>query len=121
MKSFLILAATTMLALVASPNAEARPCSSHHRVHTFVSGHTSCGCPIYTQRHFSHYDRYGRVHYRYVRVPVRHRCRAVHIHRPSYRQPSCRQPIRRVAPRRCAPLPAYGRRIGSITIHSPVR
>ena len=74
--TFMIIAAT---AFIAVPKAEARP-GSHH---SYVSGRTSCGCPIYTQRYIAYYDGCGHPVYRTRSLPVSHRCRTT-VHRQAY-------------------------------------
>ena len=93
MKKLIAIAATILTGLVAFPeNAEA----GHSSVSfTYQSGRSSCGCPSYTKRYFSGYDCYRRPIYRYVSVPVVHRCshgsRGSHYthsrnsYRPAYR------------------------------------
>ncbi|MFK7909237.1 MAG: hypothetical protein AB8F34_01405 [Akkermansiaceae bacterium] len=84
MKTILATLATIAISLIALPEkAEARSCSSGNS-YTYVSGHTSCGCPVYTRRVVSGYDCYNRPTYRYYRVPVTHRCRS-HYSSRSYR------------------------------------
>lgn len=79
MKTLLAIAAVALAGLAFPQTAEAghSRCDSSY---TYVSGRTSCGCPIYTKRIFSGYDCYHRPIYRYVSVPVVHRCN----HRSSY-------------------------------------
>ncbi|MBK1792181.1 hypothetical protein [Persicirhabdus sediminis] len=48
----------------------------HQKSHTYVSGHTACGCKIYTKRVVSHYQRCGSPVYRYYAQPVNHSCRS---------------------------------------------
>lgn len=83
MKSLLATALAILAGLMATPNtAEA---GVHLRVgsgHTYVSGHASCGCPIYTKRVIRSYDYYNRPIYSYYRQPFSCNCR-----RPVYRQP----------------------------------
>lgn len=81
MKKFLTLMILGAAALVATPNAEARPVGRT----TYVSGHTSCGCPVYTQRYIAYYDHCGYPVFKYRRLPVSHRCRAVRPVRPPIR------------------------------------
>lgn len=50
----LAVAAFTLLG--ATPQAEARS----HESHVYISGHQSCGTPIYTERYFIGYDHWGR-------------------------------------------------------------
>jgi len=89
MKKLLIYITTIASLLVLTPNvAEAR--HSIPRTVTYVSGHTSCGCPIYTRKVFRYYDYYGHPVYAYYRVPVVHHCRSqynngYYYHRHGYR------------------------------------
>jgi len=55
-------------------------------------GYNSCGCPIYQRRSIISYDCYNRPVYRYISVPVVHRCRTYY-----------RPPVRRCAPAYVAP------------------
>lgn len=48
------IAAFTLLG--AAPQAEARSYESH----VYISGHQSCGTPIYTERYFIGHDHWGR-------------------------------------------------------------
>lgn len=73
----LAIAALTFFA--AAPQAEAR-----HKNRVYVSGHTSCGSPIYQERYFVGYDRCGN---------------------PIWRTRIVRQPSYRPAPRYVAPCP----------------
>jgi hypothetical protein len=61
MKTSLIItaaiAAITLLGV--SPSAEARSYHKHPKSHVYVSGHRSCGTPIYTERYLIRYDRCG--------------------------------------------------------------
>jgi len=56
-------------------SVEARSSTSRISVSTYVSGYSSCGCPIYTKRVLSHYNRYGRPVYNYYHQAVNHRCK----------------------------------------------
>ncbi|BCX47690.1 hypothetical protein HAHE_15980 [Haloferula helveola] len=87
MKHLLTLLTVIGAGFVAAPDAEARPHQHNSCSTTYVSGHTSCGCPIYTQRYVAYYDRFGRAIYRYQTLPVNHHCR----HRV-VRQPQCHTP-----------------------------
>ena len=79
MKNIIAIAATILTGLVAFPEkAEAGHASVSF---TYQSGRSSCGCPTYTKRYFSGYDCHRRPIYRYVSVPVVHRC-SHHAHRP---------------------------------------
>jgi hypothetical protein len=73
MKTLLAITAIALTGLALPQAAEASHPSSSLNL-TYVSGHSSCGCPIYTQRIFIGYDSWNRPVYRYVSVPVRHRC-----------------------------------------------
>ncbi|MFD2158747.1 hypothetical protein ACFSW8_07555 [Rubritalea tangerina] len=74
------------LAAFFAPQAlEARSCSSHSS-YTYVSGYTSCGCPIYTKRVVRYYDCHGHPVYGYYRQPVTHRCKRSHGHHHHARQ-----------------------------------
>ena len=97
MKKPIAIAAAILTSIVAFPQkAEAGYSSVSF---TYQSGRSACGCPIYTKRYVAGYDCYRRPIYRYVSVPVVHRCsheshRSHYIHsnrnhcRPVYR-PSC--------------------------------
>ncbi|MGJ8655359.1 MAG: hypothetical protein ACSHX6_02825 [Akkermansiaceae bacterium] len=81
MKKLLTYLSILTAAVLFTPNtAEARPHS--HGTTTYVSGHSSCGCPIYTKKVFVNHDRYGRPVYRYYSVPSNCNCR-VKAYRPS--------------------------------------
>lgn len=72
MTKFIAIAATILTGLVAFPE---RADAGHATVSfTYQSGRTSCGCPTYTRRHVAGYDCHRRPVYRYVAVPVTHRC-----------------------------------------------
>lgn len=58
---------------------------------TYVSGHSHCGCPVYTQRYFRGYDRCGHPLYGYRVLPVSHRCRPLVIVGPP--RPICQPAI----------------------------
>lgn len=62
------MAAFTWIA--AAPSAEARPHRGHHRTTIVVTGHTSWGAPIRSERYFVRYDHCGRVIWGYRRLPV---------------------------------------------------
>lgn len=65
-----ILVATVLF----TPNtAEARTSSYGNK--TYVSGHTSCGCPIHTKKIFVNKDRFGRPVYKYLRVASTCKCK----------------------------------------------
>ena len=87
MKKFLTLLIVSAAAFIAAPKAEARP---PHPGHTYVSGRTSCGCVVYSQKFIAYYDHCGRPVYSVRALPVTHRCRPpVHYHQsrcqPQYR------------------------------------
>ena len=70
MKRLLAIIATALTGLFAAPDkAEA---GHPPTCHTYRSGYSSCGCPIYTKRYFRGYDCYRRPVYCYVQVPVSH-------------------------------------------------
>jgi hypothetical protein len=100
MKTWITTAAIAALALLgATPNAEARD-RHHHREyrhhmpdsHIYISGHRSCGTPIYRQRYCVGHDRYGRPIWRtrvvaaprYYRSEGRPRYRSAPVCPPSY-------------------------------------
>jgi hypothetical protein len=57
MKSTIIHLTIAAMALLGTvPQAAAR---SHHSSRIYISGHTSCGAPIYVERYFIGYDRCG--------------------------------------------------------------
>jgi hypothetical protein len=79
MKTLLTPFAIIAFALLgASPKAEAR----HFESHVYISGHRSCGTPIYTERYFIGYDCWGRPLWG-TRV-VRHHYRPVVRHVAPY-------------------------------------
>ena len=83
MKKLLTLLIVAAAAFVAAPKAEARP---PHAGHTYVSGRSSCGCVVYSQRFIAYYDHCGRPVYSVRALPVTHRCRhAVQYRRAQYR------------------------------------
>lgn len=88
MKNLFALLTVIGAGFVAAPDADARP-YRHHVQATYVSHHTSCGCPVYQQRYIAYYDRCGYPVYRVRTLPVRHHCRAVHhrSHRPQIVHP----------------------------------
>ncbi|MGB6223498.1 hypothetical protein [Haloferula sp.] len=85
MKKFLTLIIIAAAAFVATPNAEARP---YHAGHTYVSGRSSCGCPVYSQRFIAYYDQCGRPIYSVRRLPITHRCRPKAYYHPQPRRVS---------------------------------
>ena len=84
MKKFLTLIIIAAATFAAAPKADARP---HHPGHTYVSGRTSCGCPVYSQRFIAYYDHCGHPVYSVRTLPVTHRCRRVVHHQPQYCPP----------------------------------
>lgn len=96
MKKFLTLMIIAAATIAAVPRAEARPRYSGNK---YVSGRTSCGCPVYTQRHISYHDHCGHPVYQYRRLPVIHRCRPPVRYRSTYRYPT-RNRVYRSIPRR---------------------
>ena len=107
MKKLIAIIATAVTGLIAFPQeAEA----GHAGVSiTYRSGHSACGCPLYTRRHFSGYDHYRRPVYRYAAVPIVHRCRG-HVGPPvHYRQKNYYKHSRHYRP---APRPVRGYRYG---------
>lgn len=100
MKKILATIAAALVGFVATPNtAEAGVHISIGSGYTYVSGHASCGCPIYTKRVVRGYDCYRRPIYSYYRQPFSCHCRR------SYRAPVVRHGYssRYVAPPRYAP------------------
>lgn len=93
MKAILTTLAIATLALVGSaPEAQARP-YHHSGGGVFISGHRSCGTPIYSERYLVGYDRCGAPIWevRFVRQPsYRHvsRQRYVEPCQPQYRRSS---------------------------------
>jgi hypothetical protein len=66
MKKILTYLSILTAVFLFTPNtAEARTHS--HCSSSYVSGHSSCGCPIYTKKVFTGNDCYGRPMYRYYR------------------------------------------------------
>lgn len=92
MKKILTYLSVLSTAFLFTPNtAEAQHCSSGTT--TYISGYTSCGSPMYTQRILVSYDCYGRPIYTYRSLPVVYRQPVVHYsHRNSY------QPVRHYTP-----------------------
>jgi hypothetical protein len=93
------IAIAALALLGAAPQADARSRSSHAS-RIYVSGHRSCGTPIYMERYFIGYDRCGNpiwgqrpVRHSY-RPPVRYQehCAPHHSnpYRSGYREPSYR-------------------------------
>lgn len=99
MTKFIAIAATILTGLVVLPErAEAGRVTASF---TYQSGRTACGCPVYTRRYVAGYDCYRRPVYRYVAVPVAHRC--AHHARGYHYVPS--RPVHRPV---YAPAPRYG-------------
>lgn len=71
MKKLLTLIAVVAATFSSMPQAEAH---GRDRGYTYVSGRTSCGCPVYVRRYVAFYDRWGNPVVRVRRLPVRHRC-----------------------------------------------
>ncbi len=100
MKTIATTIAIAALALLgAVPQADARSRSSHSS-RVYISGHRSCGTPIYMERYFIGYDRCGdpiwgqRPVRQSYRPPVRYPapCPPPYYsnpYRPSYREQSC--------------------------------
>ena len=82
MKKLVATIAAAVTGLIAFPDkAEA----GVHVSFTYQSGRSSCGCPIYTKRYVAGYDCHHRPVYRYVHVPVTHRCGPPVIVHPHHR------------------------------------
>ncbi len=82
MKKILTYLSILTAAFLFTPNtAEARTHS--HGSTTYVSGHSSCGCPIYTKKVFVRHDCYNRPVYHYYKQAFNCRC-----NRNSYRSSS---------------------------------
>lgn len=78
MKKLLATAATVLVTTFALPStAEAGVSLSIGSEYTYVSGHASCGSPIYTKRIVRGFDRFRKPIYSYHRLPFR--SRAVHL------------------------------------------
>ena len=78
MKKLLTSLAAVLIAVVVTPTtAEANVRLSIGSGYTYVSGHASCGCPIYTKRIVRSFDRFNRPVYNYYRQPFSCRCRNV--------------------------------------------
>lgn len=82
MKKFLTLMIIAATTFAVTTNAEARP---RYHGHTYVSGRTSCGCPVYSQRYVARYDRCGTPVFSVRRLPQAHRCRTAVRPRVHYR------------------------------------
>ena len=86
MNKLLAIALVTISTLIILPQAaQAGPSLNI----TYKSGHSACGCPIYTQRIVTGWDSCRRPIYRYVALPVSHRCGHHHVVRPILRTSSC--------------------------------
>ncbi|MEM1084015.1 MAG: hypothetical protein AAGI48_07805 [Verrucomicrobiota bacterium] len=72
MKTFLTLLIAVAATFATAGTADAGP---RYHGHTYVSGRTSCGCPVYSQRFVAYYDRCGTPVYSVRRLPAVHRCR----------------------------------------------
>jgi len=98
MKHIIALLAAAFAAFAPVQTAEAQSCGTR----IYVSGRTSCGCPIYSERYVAYYDRCGHPVYHVRQVQVNHRCRPavrpcrpvvrpvvrhVPLHQVPYRQP----------------------------------
>ena len=82
-KLLTLLSVFATLFALAPMQAEARGhCNTGTTV--YVSGRTSCGCPIYTKKVFRYYDCHGYPVYAYYRLPVKHTCQ----HRNNHYRPS---------------------------------
>ena len=99
MKKLVAIIAAAITGLITLPTeAEA---GHGHAAYTYRSGHSACGCPIYTKRYFTGYDCHRRPVYRYAAVPVVHRCRShacppVHYrHHNYYKHSRYHRPVRR--------------------------
>ena len=111
MKRLIAILAVATTGLVLFPQTAA---AGHSRVGvTYQSGRSSCGCPVYTRRSIKGYDCYRRPVYRYVRVPVIHRCRHHGNAAPRYRRiDPCRSNHYYVDSFRGRSAPRYGYRSG---------
>ncbi len=68
MKKILTYISIVSAGLFISTNtATAKKYSPGHNS-SYVSGHYKCGTPIFTKKIFSHYDRFGRAVFRYLRI-----------------------------------------------------
>ncbi len=120
----LAIAAVAVSGLLSAPQAEAGHCSQSI---TYRSGHSSCGCPIYTKRYVRGYDCHRQPIFGYSRVPfchgsscrhnVRHQSRRYHgpvIHRSSHSHGHNHSP-RIVISSRSYPSRGYSRRGSSFS------
>ena len=87
MKIVIATIAITLGLLALSQTAEARSPKHCGSSYTYKSGHSSCGCAIYTKRIITGYDCYRRPIYRYCSVPVVHRCHKKHGHHYGHYRP----------------------------------
>ena len=79
MNKSLVILAIAVAGLVAFPRAAE---AGHARISfTYQSGRASCGCPVRWKRQLHRYGRHRLPVYRYVRIPIVHRCR-IHAHPP---------------------------------------
>ena len=102
MKHIIALLAAAFAALSTVNTADARTCGSQ----VYVSGRTSCGCPVYAERYVAYYDSCGHPVYQVRHLPVTHRCRPV---------VPCRPSVRHIVPPRPVPYrpqPGWGRSTG---------
>ncbi|NWK57666.1 hypothetical protein HW115_18760 [Verrucomicrobiaceae bacterium N1E253] len=84
MKYLLItLASVVLFALPQNAQAAHGHCGTGY---TYRCGHSACGCPIYKRRVIVRYDCYHRPVYRYVSVPVVHRCRSHYKHHKHHKK-----------------------------------
>lgn len=85
-KVLTLLSVFATLFVLAPVQAEAR--SYSHGTTVYVSGHTSCGCPIYTKKVFRYHDCRGNPVYAYYRMPVNHKCQHRNNHYRPVQKPS---------------------------------
>ena len=72
MKKLLTTLAAFLVVLIATPEtAEANSRFGIGSSHTFISGHSSCGCPIYTKRVVRGFNSYRQPLYNYYRQPFK--------------------------------------------------
>ncbi|MCU0796460.1 MAG: hypothetical protein MUF31_11045 [Akkermansiaceae bacterium] len=106
MKNIIALLAAAFAAFASVNTAEAQSCGNR----IYVTGRTSCGCPIYAERYVAYYDRCGNPVYQVRYVPVNHRCRpAAPPCRPAIRPIVRRVPVHPVPYR---PSHGWGRGVG---------
>ncbi|MGE9267771.1 MAG: hypothetical protein ACQKBY_06710 [Verrucomicrobiales bacterium] len=85
MKKLLAIAVALIAGGFALPNqAEAGTIRIGYST-VYVSGHASCGTPIYTRRVCVGHDRYHRPIYRYTRLPLSHHRGHMNHHRGHHR------------------------------------